>query len=94
MPDPKYAPYPGPNMALTPLSLAAVANQLACSYVFHLHINPMQVIFARGMLHRMSADVQENPFAPYVNLVLTNSLGNTEWFLEDINGDAMGCEGL
>jgi hypothetical protein len=93
--EPKpYKIYPGPNMALSQTALEAMAHQLAPSSIFELHINPAQTIWTRTLLRKIGCDVEENPFAPYVNLVLDKSLGLVEWYVVDGNGLALGCEGL
>jgi hypothetical protein len=93
--EPKpYKIYPGPNMALCVTALEEMARHLAPSSIFELHINPAQVIWTRTLLRKLSCDVEENPFAPYVNLVLEKTLGLLEWYVVDANGKAIGCEGL
>jgi hypothetical protein len=95
VPSPKkYTPFPGPNMALSQTALEAVALHLAPSFVYELHVNPAQLIWVRTLLRKMSCDVEENPFAPHVNLVLDKTLKLVEWYAVDANGVAVGCEGL
>ena len=95
MPDPKpYKVFPGPNMALCQTALEAVASRLLPSSIFELHINPAQLIWVRTLLRKIGCDVEENPFAPYVNLIVDKSLGLVEWYVVDANGVAIGCEGL
>lgn len=95
MPDAKpYKVFPGPNMALSQTALEAVSAHLQPSSIFELHIHPSQLVGTRRLLRKLGCDVEENPFAPYVNLVLDKELGMVEWYAVDANGDAVGCEGL
>lgn len=95
MSDPKpYTPYPGPNMALSMVALEEIAHHLAPSNIFELHINRAQLIWVRTLLRKLGCDVEENPFAPFVNLILDDSLELVEWYVVDGNGKALGCAGL
>ena len=89
-----YKPYHHTNMALSQTALEEIARYMAPSSIFELHINPAQLIWVRTLLRKLGCDVEENPFAPYVNLITDRALGLVEWYVVDGNGLAIGCEGL
>ena len=80
-------------MDLNIASLEEAARLIGPAATFELHVCENNIIWVRQMLKKLACDVMENPFAPYVNLILDNQLGQFEWFLS-ANGRSIGSPGL
>lgn len=75
---------------LCEVALSECATRLGPAFIYTLTVHPTQSVWVRKFLHRIAAQVVDNPFAPYVNLVDDDSLERLEWFLSD-GTKAIGC---
>ena len=87
----KYEPLPT-NCDLSIVAMEECARQLGPSFVYTLTVHPQNLLWVRSMLHKISAEVKENPFAPYVNLASDESLTHFEWHLS-LGDRAVGSAG-
>lgn len=74
------------------VALEEAARCLGPAFVYTLTVRTGDTIWVRAMLRKMGADVQDNPFAPYVNLVTDEALAPHEWHLSD-GKRAVGSKG-
>lgn len=79
---------------LSPTALAECAIRMKPSHVYNLYVNPREIPSAMILCRRLGAFVEENPFAPYINLFADDKLKPDEWFIEGEAGEAWGSEGL
>jgi hypothetical protein len=88
----KYHPLPV-RCSLCEVSLEDCAARLAPAFVYTLTVHPTQLVWTRQLLKKMGAAVQDNPFAPYVNVLTDVTLERGEWHLSDGNA-AVGTLGV
>ena len=81
----------GPACTCTELSLTECALRLGPSFIYTLHVHPREQLSTMYLLKRLGAVTAENPFAPFVNLVL-DATTPLEWWLE-ANGKSYGSCG-
>jgi len=87
----KYdAIYPACDLSI--VAMEEAAKRLGPAFVYDLYINPVQMIWVRGMLKQNCMDVRDNVLAPYVNLFEDNRLKTYEWYM-CANGKAVGADG-
>ena len=79
-------------MDLSEISMQEVAHRLGPAFVYELHVRDSIVVWARGFLKKMNADTQNNPFAPYVNILTDNDLDSGEWYVT-ANQNSVGSKG-
>lgn len=60
---------------------------------FTLHVSPKSAIYSRKVLTAASADVRDNPFAPYINLEIEQGFAEDEWCLSLQKNFRAGTEG-
>lgn len=75
-------------------SLEQCALNMRPSHSYKLYVTPTLYTTAVSICRRMAAIVEDNPFAPYVNIIINKTLGPWEWFIEGDAGDAWGSEGV
>lgn len=87
----RYEAFPSP-MDLSELSLEAALVRVFVQPEVTLTVGRQLSIFARRMLRRLGADGIEHPTAPYINLIVDDSLKYDEWFVT-VDGKSVGSRG-
>ncbi len=76
--------------SVTPLREAAL--QLQPARIYTLHVG--EKAYFDGKDAAAGAMEEGNPFSPYINVKIDPSLTDTEWYLEDEQGNACGSPGV
>lgn len=79
---------------LSIMALEECAIRMRPSRLYKLYVNAAMWPYACMVLRHIGATAQENPFAPYINLLELKTLTTREWFIEGDAGDAWGSEGI
>jgi hypothetical protein len=69
------------------------ALRIGPSFVYTLSVHRSRLLSARNTLRELSATVQDNPFAPYVNLEAHDHVETGWWYLR-ANGKSWGSRGI
>lgn len=77
-------------LSVTPLKMAAA--ELEASHIYTLHVG--EKAYYNGKHVAALAMEKENPFSPYINLVIDTALEPEEWYLSDEHGNACGSKGI
>jgi hypothetical protein len=78
-------------LSVTPLQWAA--SKLKPSRIYVLHVGDGEAYY-RGKDIAARAMERENPFSPYISLVIDVTLEPEEWYLKDEEGNACGSPGV
>jgi len=80
------------DLSLTGLEIAAI--ELKPSRVFILHVGGGRAYWeGKELLHAQQMR-EDNPLHPYINLQPEPDLHESEWYLEDEQGNKCGSEGV
>ena len=78
------------NLTVTSIRFAAQEG-LKPSSVYTLHVGARSYYDGKDVAaHGMDPD---NPFSPYINLIIDPDLGRDEWYVSYEHGNAVGTEG-
>lgn len=73
-------------------SMTDAVHLIGPAFVYTLYVSPSRLLYMRLCLHQHSADVKDNPLAPYINLSVDSALRPYEWVLE-ANNTRVGSPG-
>lgn len=81
------------NCTCCTVALEECALRIGPSFIFDLYVHRRRLLETRNMLRRLSADVMENPMAPYINIRLHDHVNEGEWWLQanDKSWGSAGC---
>lgn len=87
-----------PTMDLSKAALIIAGNSLPPDRIYHLYVGYALLSEAIGLARELGATVIDHPFAPYINVVRCNTLGQRDWCLT-CEGyyrgiDPIGSEGI
>lgn len=79
---------------LCQVSLEECALLLPPRRAYTLYVGMSIEPYAYRLMKHIGATTKDNPFAPYINVVLDTRLERQEWYLAGGVGEAFGSEGL
>lgn len=74
---------------LCPEAVEEAALGLGPAFVYELRISDVERIYARNLCRELAAEVQGNPLAAYINIVVDERYAPGEWSLH-ANGKGIG----
>lgn len=89
----RYYPLPI-TCALSQTALEECAMRMRPVCVYRLHVGSALFPLAGMLLKSIGAVTQNHPFAPYIDLILSDRLEPVEWFIKGDEYQAWGSEGL
>lgn len=78
---------------LSEASLIEAAKDLVPSRIFKLHVGAGYSYWDGKRLLVQQHEREDNPLHPYINLVTHDDLKESEWYLEDEQGNKVGSVG-
>lgn len=80
------------DMSTTALEECAIRMKPHSSYKLYVHSK--QFPYACMLVKHMGGESKDHPFAPFINVVVLDTLAHCEWFIEGDAGDAWGSPGV
>jgi hypothetical protein len=63
-------------------SLEIAATKVGPAFTYNLYVHTIRLFQARNVVFAIIAHCKSNPFAPYVNIIESPALDESEWVLE------------
>lgn len=80
------------DMSTTALEECAIRMKPHSEYKLYVHHKNYP--YACMLVKHMGAESKDHPFAPFINVVVLNTLQHSEWFIEGDARDAWGSPGV
>lgn len=93
MSDPLYKELPY-SLDISTTALEECALRMRPSRSYKLYVHPRLWTIALSICRSYAALVENNPFAPYINVTVRQDLKRDEWFIEGDTGEAWGSKGV
>lgn len=80
-----------PDLGLT--SVEEAARQVGPAFIYDLTVHSKAVLQARSFCRQLHCTVMHNVLAPYINILIDDSVGLSGWMLS-ANGVSVGSPGV